>query len=209
MDSMQETIETYNNFAEDYKKRYKDDGDSNKMQPSLDKFLSLLRTGRKILDIGSGTGFDAKYFSELDYEVTGIDLAEKLLAVAKEIAPKVNFEKMDMRAMTFTNDTFDGVWASASLLHLPKNEAKLVIKNIARILKIGGVFYLGLKKGEGEEFKINSGQGNLDGARRFFSYYSKDEVEKNLANSGFDLVDYTEDTNRENTWMSFFLVKKK
>lgn len=208
MDPIQETIETYNNFAEDYKQRYKDDGDSNKMQPSLDKFLSLLTTGKKILDIGSGAGFDAKYFSEKGYVVTSIDLADKLLDVAKEIAPKVDFVKMDMREMTFQDNSFDGVWASASILHLPKSEALLVIKDIKRILKGGGVFFLGLKQGVGEEFKINKGEGNLDGARRYFSYYSKNEVEKVLSDLELRLVEYTEDDNRGNIWMCFFSVKR-
>lgn len=209
MDPIQETIETYNNFAEDYKQRYKDDGDSNKMQPSLDKFLSLLTTGKKILDIGSGAGFDAKYFSERGYEVTSIDLADKLLEVAKQMAPKVDFKIMDMRAMTFSERLFDGVWASASILHLPKGEALQVINDIKRILKDGGVFYLGLKQGEGEEYKVNKGEGNLDGARRYFSYYSKSEVETILAELDLDLVDFIEDNNRGNIWLGFFAVKQK
>jgi hypothetical protein len=47
MDPVQETIQTYNNFAQDYRQRYKDDGDDNKMQPSLDKFLSLYQQVKK------------------------------------------------------------------------------------------------------------------------------------------------------------------
>lgn len=134
-------------------------------------------------------------------------MADGLLEVAREIAPKVKFEKMDMRYMTYNENYFDAVWASASILHLPKSEAVKVISDIYKILKTKGSFYLGLKQGKGEEYKTNSGQGNLNGAKRFFSYYSKEEVENILLNSGFSLQGYLEDTNRENIWMGFFSTK--
>lgn len=206
MDPTTVTIDTYNSFAEDYRERYKTD-DSNKMQPSLDKFISMLTTGKKVLDVGSGAGFDAKYFSDHGFDVTSIDLAEKLIEVAKEIAPKVNFLKMDMRSMTFEDNSFDGVWALASILHLPKAEATNVLSKISQILVPSGIFYLGLKQGVGEEYKTNEGQGNLEGAKRYFAYYSKVEVEDILKDLGLKVVDYVEDTNRGNTWMGFFAIK--
>jgi ubiquinone/menaquinone biosynthesis C-methylase UbiE len=131
------------------------------------------------------------------------------MEIAIEMAPKVSFEKMDMRSMTFADSSFDGIWASASILHLPKNEALLVIKDIKRILKNNGVFYLGLKQGEGEEFKVNKGEGNLEGARRYFTYYSKNEVEKILSNLNLQLVEYVEEDNRGNIWMGFFSINNK
>lgn len=207
MDAVTETINTYNTFAEDYKQRYQNDKDGNKMQVFLDKFLNLLDTSGYILDIGSGAGFDAKYLSDKGCTVISIDIAEKLLEVAKEIAPKVSFVKMDMRNLTFPQSSFDGVWCAASLLHLPKSEASKVLIGINSVLKPNGILYLGLKQGKGEEFVTNKGTGNLEGARRFFAYYTKEEVEKLLEEAQFTVTEYSTNTNRDNIWMNFFSKK--
>jgi protein-L-isoaspartate O-methyltransferase len=75
MDAVTETVNTYNTFAEDYKQRYLNDKDGNKMQVFLDKFLNYLGDNNKVLDIGSGVGFDAKYLSDAGADVTSIDIA--------------------------------------------------------------------------------------------------------------------------------------
>ena len=173
----------------------------------MDRFFDLMTTGKIILDVGSGPGFDSKKMSERGGQVTGIDMADKLLEIATEIAPKVDFIKMDMRKISFPNSTFDGVWGADSILHIPKSESELVFSNIFRILKVGGIFFLGLKKGKGEEYKTNTGTGNLDGAKRYFAYYSKKEVDKLLSRIGFKILEYSEDTNRGNTWMNYFAIK--
>lgn len=49
MNPVDETIKTYNSFAQEYRDRYKTDGDDNKMKPSLDKFISAITTGKKFL----------------------------------------------------------------------------------------------------------------------------------------------------------------
>jgi SAM-dependent methyltransferase len=207
MDPIKETINTYNSFAEDYKKRYQSDKDGNRMQVYLDKFVDKLKGERTVLDVGSGAGFDAKYLSDKGLNVTSIDLADKLLEVAREIAPNVSFIKMDMRQMTFNNGSFDGIWSSASLLHLPKSEVPNVLNNFYNILRSDGILCVSLKQGEGEGFVTNKGEGNLEGAHRYFSYYSKKEVEDLLSKSRFVLTEYTENTNRGNIWM-FFIAKK-
>lgn len=206
-DPVLETIKTYDNVAQEYMERYQKHGDQNNMQPFLDKFIVLLTTGKKVLDIGGGAGFDAKYLSDKGCIVTSIDLSEKLLEIARQIAPKVEFIKMDMRDMTFDDATFDGVWASASLLHIPKSEIKGVIGKIYSILKHKGVIYLGFKQGEGEKFVTNEGKGNLPGVKRFFSFYSAEEIKQLLIDQGFEIIEFVSDTNRENVWLNYIYRK--
>jgi len=209
MDPMQETIKSYNSFADDFTKRYKSRDYTNNLKPCLDKFISLLKTGEKVLDIGSGAGFDAKYLFDQGFNVVSIDLADKLIDIAREIAPGVDFKIMDMRDMSFPDNSFGGVWASASILHLSKKEALKVLQNIKRILKQKGVFFLALKRGVGEKFTINTEKGNMPGARRFFAYYTKKEVDIILRNLGFEIEDYSVDNNHENSWMRFCTVNNK
>jgi len=73
-----------------------------------------------ILDIGCGWRKDAKIFSDLGYKVTGIDISENLLAIARKTSPTSQFVKADFRQIPFLEQSFDGLWASASLLHAEK-----------------------------------------------------------------------------------------
>lgn len=207
MDRVKETIDTYDLVAESYKQRYLSTNDKNHMQPLLDEFLNYVNEGKNILDVGSGAGFDAKYLSDHGCKVISIDLSEGLLKVAKEIAPEVEFLKMDMRSMNFENDSFDGVWASASLLHIPKDEVRKVLSEIYRVIKPQSIFFVAVKQGEGETFVINEGEGNLSGARRFFAYYQKNEMIQLLENTGFKLIEFKSNTNRENVWLNFYVTK--
>lgn len=207
-DPVAETIDTYNIVANDYKKRYIVANDKNIMQPGLDEFILYLPENAKVLDIGSGAGFDAKYLDEKGCSVTIIDLSEKFLEIAKSVAPNVEFHKMDVRQLDFPPKTFDGIWASASLLHLPKNEIFPVLNSIRELLKDCGYFYVAMKQGDGERIVVNTGEGNLANARRYFAYYSRDEIEYLLNQAGFEVVKYTSSTNRENIWMNFYCKKQ-
>ena len=111
---IKKTIEAYNKFAELFYART-----FNKIsQYHLTEFLSKLK-GKKILDAGAGTGRDMIYFKEEGYNVTGIDLADEMIKVAKKKA-KVTIKKMDMKKLEFKDESFNGVWCCATLLHVPK-----------------------------------------------------------------------------------------
>lgn len=206
MDPVEETIKTYDQFAEDYLKRSISQ-DNVRMRPVLDKFASMITSGKSVLDIGSGTGLEAKYLSENGLEVTGIDLSVKMIELAKKVAPKVIFLKMDMRSISLEDQIFDGVWASSCLVHIPKNDTEKVLSDISRILKLGGIFYFDLKQGEGEEFVVNQGQGDLPGARRFFAFYSLEEISELLQKSGFEILETSSNTNRGNVWLNTYCKK--
>lgn len=207
MDPIKTTIDTYNSFAQTYKDRYKNNNDSNEMVVLLNKFVGKITPKGKILDLGSGAGFDSKYLSEKDFNVTGIDLADKLLEIAKENSPKTNFIKMDIRSLDFQPNSFDGIWAAGTLVHIPKTEINNLLEGIYKILKTNSIFYLSLKEGIGEEMKTNQGENNLNGATRFFAYYTEEEIKKLLTLNGFESIEITKDKKRGNTWLQIFAQK--
>ena len=71
--------------------------------------------------------------------------------------------------------TFDGVWAAASLLHLPKARIHQALQEIRRVLKPDGGFFITVKKGEGEALVDNHV------GKRFFAYYQPQELTQLLA----------------------------
>lgn len=117
-----------------------------------EKFLSKLPTTKgKILDLGCGSGRDSKYFKGLGFEVVALDLSEELAKKASEyIGQKVIVQ--DMRDLEF-EDEFIGVWACASILHLPVEDIEIVFKKVFKSLKKDGIFYLSFKYGETDYIK--------------------------------------------------------
>lgn len=114
-----------------------------------DKFLQSL-TGKKILDFGCGSGRDTKYFIESGYTVTAIDGSEELCKSASA------YTGIQVKHMLFQDlnevDCYDGIWACSSILHLPKEELKIVTQKMSRALKQNGIIYTSFKYGnfEGE-----------------------------------------------------------
>ena len=112
------------------------------------RFLKLLPIQAHILDLGCGSGRDAKAFLDAGYQVTAIDGSAGCCKLAGDyIGQPVlcqTFEELDFDA------AFDGVWACASLLHVPYAELTGIFAKIARALRPGGYLYASFKYGDFE-----------------------------------------------------------
>jgi len=118
------------------------------MSEARQRFLTELPDSAYILDFGCGSGRDAKVFLELGYQVDAADASEELCKAASEITG-ITVKKMFFQELN-AKETYDGIWACASILHLPKNELLSVLKKIAGALKAQGVLYTSFKYGEFE-----------------------------------------------------------
>lgn len=110
------------------------------------KFLNELEQGATILDFGCGSGRDTKYFMERGYQVTAIDGSVELCKRASEYTG-ITVKHMLFQELDET-EVYDGVWACSSILHLPYDELKVVMKKIATALKENGILYTSFKYGE-------------------------------------------------------------
>ncbi len=110
-------------------------------------FLRHLPPGGHILDAGSGSGRDTAAFLALGYRVTAFDASAKLAAYS---SAKTNQPTLVLRFedVAWAQD-FDGVWASASLLHLPAPELNDAIYRLARALRPSGVLFASFQEGTG------------------------------------------------------------
>lgn len=120
-------------------------------------FLSRIRPGGRVLDLGCGSGRDSKAFLEAGFEVVAMDGSQEVarLASAYLDQPVVcsTFQEYE------PDGSFDGIWACASLLHLKYEEIQQVMKKLSASLVDGGCFYA--------SFKYGSFAGNRKG--RFFT----------------------------------------
>ena len=113
-----------------------------------DKFLEKLNPDAYILDFGCGAGRDTKYFLSRGYQIDAIDGSEQLCRIASE------YTEIKVRQMLFQEldekEKYDGIWACASILHLPKKQLREVLENMYAALKSEGWIYTSFKYGEYE-----------------------------------------------------------
>ena len=100
------------------------------MSDAQNKFLKKITTGKKILDVGCGSGRDSRLFTNAGYDVTAIDGCKTF---CDEIKNSINCTVMNITfdQIVFTNE-FDGIWACASLLHVPSDEINSILQKIIR-----------------------------------------------------------------------------
>jgi len=194
------TIKTYEELAEDYHKTH---FDINEIKNIADFFIQNLK-GQKILDIGCGPGRDAKYFSEHNLEVTGIDLTSNFIKMASQNVPNAKFIQMDMRNLDFPENTFDGIWSCASFLHVPKDEAKNTLLGFRKILKPTGLIYLSVKQGNEEKFVEKD---EYKGRAKFFAFHTQNEFKKLIESCNFKIVKVLIDEKKD-TWINVFATKE-
>lgn len=198
-DVVAKTIRTYENIAEEH---YHSHFDINEVKYIADFFIKNLK-GQKVLDVGCGAGRDAKYFSEHGLSVTGIELAYNFIKIASKNAPNTKLVRMDMRKLGFLENSFDGVWACASFLHLPKKDAKNALLGFGKILKPGGLLCLGVKKGDGEKLVKEKRYKNKE---RFIAFYNEEELKNLVESCGFKIIKVIIDQ-KEISWIDVFAVK--
>ena len=105
----------------------------------------LLPSTLRILDLGCGTGELARALAGQGFQVTGIDISEASLAVAREQNPGVSFQNADMTALPFPNSHFDAVIAMTSLEFC--RDKITALREIKRVLKPGGYLYAEVRNG--------------------------------------------------------------
>jgi len=174
----------------------------------LKKFVVLVKKngGSKVLDLGCGSGIQSKQLSEAGLSVVGFDLSQRMINQAKKRAPKAKFIAGDMTKMDFPEESLDGVFAQASLLHIPKKLIPKVLKSIHKVLKTNGVLYLALKEGTGEKVVEEERLGRV--IKRFFSFFSKGEIEGFLRSAKFKVFKVKRFTSKSPTiWLYVFARK--
>ena len=163
----------------------------------MEIFYKLLPSG-KIIEIGCGGGRDAKDYLLGKYDYAGTDVSEPLLKEARKLNPGAEFKNQSVYELNFPENTFDGFWASAVLLHIPKNRISEVLRKIRKVVKNNGIGFITVKDGQGEK---------EDEEGRLFSYYTKQEFDTILRETNFEVADYMYQPMTEKTKWHIYVVK--
>lgn len=115
--------------------------------PYLQSIPENLKTHgcQNVLDLGCGSGWLSIYLARLGFSVTGIDIAEQAINLARAWAEqenlKITFEAGDITNMNYVEGTFDAVVANSIFEHLTLNLAKTTVTELFNLLKPGGIFF--------------------------------------------------------------------
>ncbi len=169
----------YNKIAEDYYSHR----NLSKFDSELEKFASLLPQNAHVLELGCGAGIPtAKFLTERGIKVTGIDLSDTMLNLARKNVTDGKFIKMDMNDLKFDENSFDGIISVYALFHVPKGDHFRIFKKAYELLKPGGILM------------INSGVSESEGRSNFFGvpmFWSNNSPKKTLSlvkDAGFSII---------------------
>lgn len=139
-----QTLEYYERNAESYFKVTRDAD----LSPLYDRFTKRLPQGARILDAGSGSGRDTLAFLRRGYAVSAFDSSPALCELSTWLTGVrtrvLRFQELE------DEEEYDGIWACASLLHVPEAELPDAIARLVHALTLGGVLYMSFKHGAGE-----------------------------------------------------------
>ena len=142
-------------------------------QARLTAFLALLAPNAAILELGCGAGGDTAEMLARGFDVFPTDGSPEMADVAsRRLGRPVGtllFHDLD------EHEAYDGVWANACLLHVPRGELAPILKRIWRALKSGGCFFASFKTGEAE---------GRDTLNRYYNYPSPDWLRETYASAG-------------------------
>ncbi len=167
----------------------------------IDSFLNKLPHGAKILEIGSATGRDARYFASQGFDVTCADIIPQALT-------KLQVEGFKTEYFDFRNepkkewlDSFDGYFANGVFVHAPVEIFEKNLENISKIVHHDGIIGLSFKPGEGEDLsedKVN--------APRYFKYYTEEILKQIISKYPLEILElvYT----NEGKWLRVILKNK-
>jgi len=182
-------VKAYNDLAVTYDKNR----DVFDMTEVLNNFYDSLKIKKgKLLDSGCGAGVPfASWFIQRGWYVTGVDLSENMLELAKELVPKMKQIYSPIQEVNFKNNSFDAITAIYSLFHLSCEDQSNMFKKFYRWLKSNGsiVFTYATKEFTGHN--TFSGYIEFMGEKLFYSHRTPDQLKNELTNIGFIIDSFT------------------
>ena len=196
-----QTRHTYRQIAPVYAEANRD---RSVLQQDMAAFAEGLPAESPVVDVGCGPGFDAALLrQEYGLNVIGLDYSHTMMVTGREqYTITIPFIQASMVQMPFAPASLGGIWASASLLHLPRNEIPAVLAHFARLLRPNGRFYLSVKQGDGDGYASHAyGQE----APRYYTYWQPDTLDPLLRAAGFCFLRQKTSPSAKGPWLDRLL----
>lgn len=177
----QHTLVSYHNVASDFWQGTKDHDVSQNYQA----FLSACQQNKTedaaldILDLGCGPGRDLRYFKSLGHRPIGLDGCARFCQMARDYS---NCEVLQQQflALNLSPSSFDGIFANASLFHVPSSQLLRVLQELHAALRCGGILFSSNPRGNAEGWS----------GSRYGHWMELDTSQRYLQQAGFSLLNH-------------------
>jgi SAM-dependent methyltransferase len=197
-----QTIDAYERSAKECIARW--NRRRHRRPPLLVEWLQGLPAGARLLDLGCGGGKDVGDLDRRGYRVVGVDRTSALLSAGRCRYPSLPLVRADFRDLPFQAMSFDGLWAAASLMHLPKPDARRILADLCKLVRPGGLFAATVTYGVKSRLVTD---GWVPG--RYFARWKKEELARAVRRAGWEILELKIITNRERKgrWLSLLAQK--
>jgi tRNA (uracil-5-)-methyltransferase TRM9 len=181
----------------------------------LIEFLTNTEKNSKVLDIGCASG---RYFIKMEAELTGLDFSKEMLKEASKKAKELNIKfkaiqhDLTKTPLPFEDESFNKILCTATLHCIPKKENRLnLLKEIYRILKKDGNFLIKVWNRNSPRFRKKEERliGWTDKGKRYYYFYTPEELEKQLKDSGFKIINLEHKTKEGKDKQEILVLIKK
>jgi SAM-dependent methyltransferase len=214
--SAKHTANAYALIAKDYARLWT--RSANLDEDALGSFTAALAPGSAILDAGCGVGQYTQRFAAAGHRALGVDISLGVLNEAVALYGQRVFACADLRQLPLRTASFDGIWAFASLVHVPKELVPDVLDEFRRVLHAEGILYVNVPLGHFDRVETPAQFDRRGQWGRFFQRYANRIVfEAILADAGFTIRHYSETTVKSDTlpaagthvakWMRFIAAR--
>jgi SAM-dependent methyltransferase len=171
----------------------------------LVEWLKCFPAGARLLDLGCGGGQDAGDLHQRGYRIVGVDRTGALLSAGRYRHCLLPLVRADLRQLPFQAMSFDGLWAAASLMHLPKPAARRILTDLCRLVRPGGLFAATVTQGM-KSCLVTDGW--IPG--RYFARWRKEELARAVRRAGWKILELRVVTNRERKgrWLNLLAQKQ-
>lgn len=211
MDEFKEIKKTYNQVASDYHKKRLDPKSStwnNYLEaPAIESILRPLVDGKKVLDLGCGTGLLTNQIKKWGGDVNGVDLSEEMIKIAKHNINNIDFQVSKSNDLPFTDNEYD-IIASSLVMHYVK-DLRPSFQEMARVLNQNGELIFSMHHPFNESFNLEKFKKDgypvvrpyfnnihyywrMCGAEFLSFHHTFENIIKALKSSGFVLKDMIE-----------------
>jgi 2-polyprenyl-3-methyl-5-hydroxy-6-metoxy-1,4-benzoquinol methylase len=183
------SVKRFDEFASEYAERF---NNIDAYRVHFDKFCDLAKSKQpKILELACGPGNVTRYLKQKlqDAQIIAIDLAPKMIDIAKKSVSGVDFRIMDVREIKTLHTQFDLIMCSFCLPFLSKTDTYQLISDCSSTLVENGILYLSTM--EGDETKAGFETTSFSGdSQVYFNYHKQQDLENALLDNGFS-IDYS------------------
>ena len=202
MSYLDKTRQTYSQIATAYAQAQQDRAP---ILRDLKKFIALLPANGVALDVGCGPGFDTAVLQAHGLTAIGLDYTYEMMQTGhSEHHLEIPFTQADMRRLPFAGQ-LDGIWACASLLHLKRTDLLPTLHEFYRVLRPGGILYLSVKSGSGEQWSTIAYGHALP---RLFTYWQPETLDPLLETAAFRILNGWQKTSSPVAWLVRFASKE-